>query len=215
MQSFHILDTETASIRGGVCEIAWLRVDSELNILDQFHSLVDPECPIEDGARAVHGITDEQIKGKPVLAEIAKLIDGPILLVAHRADFDLRMIKNCIPVKGSVCSLKIARRFIKHTTNHKLETLQRELSLPPQTSHSADGDVQTVRDLLLYVQDNHKVTFAELAKQALVPSLVHIMPFGKYQGRALTALPADYREYILTLDIDPDLRLSLERLKGS
>lgn len=214
--NYHILDTETSGLSkdAGVCEIAWLEVDKDLNIISEFCTLVNPEVPIEEGAMRIHGITEDDVLGKPTLAEVASCFNGPIQLVGHNCAFDMRMVKSAIQVESQICTLKLAREFIKNTTNHKLETLQKELNLPPQDSHSALGDVHTCRDLLLYLRENHGVTLEETAARLSIPKLLHTMPFGKHKGRVIANIAPDYRAWLLTQEIDADLRFTLERLKG-
>lgn len=212
--NYHILDTETASLKGGVCEIAWLEVDKDLNIVSEFCTLVNPEVPIEEGAMRIHGITEDDVRGKPTLAEVASCFNGPIQMVGHNSAFDKRMIKDAFQIETLICTLKLAREFIKHTTNHKLEVLQKELNLPVQDSHSALGDVHTCRDLLLYLREKHEVTLEAVAARLSIPKLLHTMPFGKHKGRVIANIAQDYRAWLLTQEIDADLRFTLERLKG-
>lgn len=213
---YHILDTETSGLgNAGVCEIAWLVIDEDFNINSEFCSLVNPEMPIQEGATAIHGIRDEDVVDKPTLAEIAaKHLKEPINLIGHNSKFDKRMIKEHVKFTEELCTLALARTYIKNTTNHKLETLQVELNLPVQKSHSALGDVHTCRDLLLYLRDNFNVSLVEELARAKIPKLVHKMPFGKHKGRGLLQIPADYRAWLLGQEIDKDLRFSLERIKG-
>lgn len=214
MTSLHILDTECASLQGGVCELAYLEVDEHLNILSEFVTRVNPERPIEPGAFATHGISDDDVKDMPTLRQVASHFDNPIVLVAHNANFDRRMIKDEIKVDLEVCTLKIARQQVTGTTNFKLETLQTELGLPTQKSHSALGDVHTVRDLLLHCMSKG-FNLTEHIAQLRIPKMVHKMPWGKHKGRVMTALSADYREWLLTLDdLSNDLRFTLNKLKG-
>jgi DNA polymerase III epsilon subunit-like protein len=214
MSDLYILDTETASLKGGVVELAFLRVNDSLEVLDEFVSHVDPECEIDPRAQEVHGITAEMVKGKPTLAEVAKLLPQTIDMIAHNAHFDKRMISPVIPVASMLCTLKLARAYIKGTTNFKLETLQAELALPKQTSHSALGDVHTVRDLLLYMVDKRLIDLPALLVKSKNVEVVHTMPFGKHQGKLLTNLPASYRDWLLEQELEPSLKFSLERLKG-
>jgi hypothetical protein len=37
------------------------------------------------------------------------------------------------------------------------------------------------------------------------------MRFGKYKGRALTSIPEDYLDWLLTIDLRPQLRRAVER----
>jgi DNA polymerase III epsilon subunit-like protein len=54
---YYVLDTESASLSSGVVELAWLRVDSQLNIVEEFVSRCHPQRKIDAGAYAVHGIS--------------------------------------------------------------------------------------------------------------------------------------------------------------
>lgn len=80
---FTILDTETASLHGGVVEIAWLRINDKLEVIDEFQSLVNPERPIDPGAFAIHGISEEDVAWSPTLAMIAEKITWPVYMIAH------------------------------------------------------------------------------------------------------------------------------------
>lgn len=212
---FHILDTETASLEGGVVEIAFLVVDEQLTVQSEFHSLVDPQRPIEPGAQAVHGISAEDVAGKPTMETIADMLgDNPIKMIGHNVSFDKRMIAPHIQVEEEMCTLALAREFIKGTTNHKLETLQKELGLPEQKSHSALGDVYTCLDLLQHLVNITNLDFKTLWARAQKPKMVQRMPFGKHKGQLIANLPRSYRDYMLTLDLNKDLRYTLETLKA-
>ena len=89
---YTILDTETASLQSGVVELALLHIDTELNVLGEFHTKVNPERPIEPGAFAVHGISDADVADAPTLAQISEL--GAVThAIAHNLAFDSRMLK--------------------------------------------------------------------------------------------------------------------------
>jgi exodeoxyribonuclease X len=209
---YTILDTETASLQGGVCQIAWLRLDEELNILDQFESLVNPEREIQSGAQAIHGISQGMVANSPTMAEISVLLPKEALVVGHNVSFDLRMVKDYWVPKASLCSLALSRQYVKGTMNHKLETLKTELGLSEQVSHSALGDVLTVLDLIKYILPLSGRTLGELFAVALQPKVIHKMPFGKHRGVPLLRVPKDYRDWLIQQDIDKDLKYSLEQL---
>ena len=212
----HIFDTETTGLtKPGVVEIAWLVIDFDLNIQDEYRTLVDPEKPIEEGAQAIHGISEEMVQGMPTMGMVATRVDGRIAkAVAHNLPFDKRVVKPWIEVDQGVCTLSLARKLIKGTTNHKLEVLQKELGLPERDSHSALGDVHTVRDLLLYMKDKFSLDLELEFARSLKPVVVHKMPFGKHKGKPLATLPPDYRAWLLGQELDQNLRFSLMQLKG-
>ncbi len=83
-----ILDTETTSLTGYPVEIAVIAPNGST----LFHSLVNPPVAVESGARAVHGISDEELANAPVLPylwpDLQAALAGRSLLLAYGADFD-------------------------------------------------------------------------------------------------------------------------------
>ena len=213
-----ILDTETAGLQGGVCELAFLRVDYDLNILEEFCVRVNPERPISPQATAIHGISDADVADCPTLAQvtagIARFVD-PVTYIGHNCSFDQRMTDPFIRPLLSMCTLALAREFITGTTNNKLATLQAELGLPVQKSHSALGDVHTTRDLLLHILPIAGVDFRTLLARANKPKLIAKLPYGKYKGITILRVPKDYRDWMLEQsDIPRDVRFTLEKFRN-
>jgi len=78
-----ILDTETTGlVNPKVCEIGWIEVDENLEVLSEFDSLINPEAPISCSAAGLHGIRDEDVTDSPTIEEI-EFPDGEICLIAH------------------------------------------------------------------------------------------------------------------------------------
>jgi exodeoxyribonuclease X len=214
MNNYLILDTETTGLNGSVCEIAWVTLDEDLNILDQHETLVNPERPIEPGARAIHGITDEMCAGKPTLAEVAKLLPENGYMTAHNCAFDARMLSGVYTPAATLCTLALSRQYVKGTTNHKLATLQKELNLPDRKSHSALGDILTVHDLLQHILPMTGRTLEGLFTLASKPRLLLKMPFGQHKGAPMTSVPKDYRDWLAKQpNLDQDMKYTLEKLK--
>jgi DNA polymerase III epsilon subunit-like protein len=85
-----VLDTETTGLYGYICEIAILGKDGEL-----LNTLVNPQAPVEAGARRIHRITDEELSSAPVFADIwpkvQALLDDRRIIIWN-ADFDIGVI---------------------------------------------------------------------------------------------------------------------------
>lgn len=83
-----VIDTETTNLDGVAIEVAVV----DLAGTTLFHSLINPECPVSPGARAVHGISDLKLAEAPTLPEVwprlVAALDGKKLLLAYNADFD-------------------------------------------------------------------------------------------------------------------------------
>jgi DNA polymerase-3 subunit epsilon len=94
-----LLDTETTGLDpmagDRVIEVAALELVNDLPTGRHFHALVHPQRNIPEETTRIHGITLDQLEGKPLFAEIADdllefLGDGK--LVAHNAPFDFAFL---------------------------------------------------------------------------------------------------------------------------
>lgn len=121
------VDTETTglSAAGGdrIIEIAAIEWIGRKPTGRTFHQMVSPERAINEGARAIHGISDADLVGKPLFREIAadfiEFVRGAEL-IAHNASFDVRFIDKELEIAGrserlsGLClitdSLSVARR---------------------------------------------------------------------------------------------------------
>ncbi len=94
-----VLDTETTGLSPAdghrIIEIGALELVHHIPTGETYHIYINPERPIDPGAAAVHGITDERVAGEPIFADI---IDdflsfiGSSPLVIHNAPFDMGFI---------------------------------------------------------------------------------------------------------------------------
>ena len=140
---FSILDTETTGLSakqgGRVCELALLKVKGGEK-LGMYQTLIDPRVPIEAGARAVHGIDDSMVAGKPrfvdLSGELADRLKGTVM-VCHNASFDRGFLEHEFGVAGRtfpeipvLCTLRIARRHFEFSRN-SLGVIAQELEIAP------------------------------------------------------------------------------------
>lgn len=94
-------DTETTGLywRGGdrICEIGAVLVDENFRPIDRFHSYVNPQVPMSEGAFRVHGLASEFLADYPTFAEIADdflAFTKDAELIAHNASFDVGFVNN-------------------------------------------------------------------------------------------------------------------------
>src|SRR5271170_1501393 len=94
---FICLDCESTGLltdKDRIIEIAAARFTYD-RVLEEFETLVDPECDIPEISQDIHKISKEMIEGKPTIAEILpqvlKMINGHIL-VGHGIGFDIALI---------------------------------------------------------------------------------------------------------------------------
>lgn len=118
-------------------------------IIGKFQTLLKPSKPLVPDNIRIHGITNEMVADAPLMKEqiiqFCDFIDGSILL-AHHAPFDLGFltidIENAnlrFPHNTHLCTSLLSRALIT-TTNHKLQTLIKELNLIGGDAHRAYDD---------------------------------------------------------------------------
>jgi DNA polymerase-3 subunit epsilon len=215
-------DVETSSLaNGGVCEIAWVEVDEDLQVLERVHSLIDPECRISAAASGIHGITNLDVADAPTLREFFEIIRGePIVgdsvLVGHNIAYDRPFFAPYMPeLRGTLCTLRLARKLLPMAENHRLQTLMFQFELRRNASHRADGDVDTCLSLLELLVQASGQTLPELMAEAAKPILVEKWPFGKHKDKPL-GFDMGYVDWALKnmKELDSDLKWSLEQVKA-
>ena len=102
-----VLDTETTGLdpRQGhrIIEIGALELVDRQLTGKQFHTYINPQREIDQGAMEVHGISGDFLRDKPLFTEISDdllaFVDGAELLI-HNAPFDIGFIDNELSLSG-------------------------------------------------------------------------------------------------------------------
>ncbi|QDV05642.1 DNA polymerase III PolC-type [Planctomycetes bacterium Poly30] len=180
-RSIVVVDTETATLSGAphLLEVGAIRVqDGE--VIDQFETLVAPAVEIDEEATAIHGITDEDIRRAPLAKDaLTRFTEwvGDDWLCAHNAGFDARVFgfehaRTGAPVPAApfLCTVKLARRHIPESPDHKLETLCQHLDLDEGVHHRALADAVWAWQVLEECAERAETTSAmELLAQCGTP----------------------------------------------
>jgi DNA polymerase III subunit epsilon len=93
-----ILDVETTGLNTSenrIVEVAAIELINGTPTGRAFQQYFNPEMDMPDAARAVHGLTDEFLKDKPIFQERAAAVlefIGDARIVAHNATFDVDFI---------------------------------------------------------------------------------------------------------------------------
>ena len=94
-----ILDTETTGLEPAsghrIIEIGCIELKDRRSTDHVLHHFINPEREIEQAAIEIHGITEEQLEGEPVFADIADRFiefvrDSEVII--HNAPFDVAFI---------------------------------------------------------------------------------------------------------------------------
>jgi DNA polymerase III epsilon subunit-like protein len=219
--AYVIGDTETTGLAKpiGVVEICLRRICPEnLDVIQQWESLIDPEMPISEGASNVHGITVDMIEDEPTMAEFVEMkLNGAlaghdIVFIAHNAPYDTPLVAPHITnITSTICTLFWSRQLVKDAPSNKLEALREHFGFPESIAHRAAGDVSTTHQLLRKLLEISGKTLPQLAADSLKAHTIHVMPFGKHKGQLIMTLPKDYIEYMLTCELETNLRDSLKK----
>lgn len=157
-----IFDTETTGLgaQDKPVQLAALLADPvSLEIAGKFQTLINPEMPIAEVAYAVHGISDDDVRGKPTLSQVYRdlqfdnMLRRATVAVAHNINFDLKMMgEHHFSHMQKLDTVVLAGRVYPEAKSRKLQHLVKFLGLPERQAHDAMGDVLSVLDFLKSVR---------------------------------------------------------------
>ncbi len=160
--TFTALDLETTGLKpvaDRIIEIGAVRFNAAGEILATFQTLVDPRIPVSAAARAINGISDAMLSGKPgietVLPEFVDFL-GDSVPVAHHAPFDVAFLSYEIHRLGfrsqtrpvlDTCSM--SRRLFRNLPSYRLSSLAEHFGIESDSFHRAAADAEVCRRLFL------------------------------------------------------------------
>ena len=148
---YTIVDIETTGngIKGNkITEISIFKYDG-YEIVDEFTSLVNPECEIPYFITGLTGIDNQMVRDAPTIDQIAdQIIDitKDSIFVAHSVNFDYNVIKNEFKnlglefVRKKLCTVRLSRKLIPGYNSYSLGKLCTSLGIPLTDRHRARGD---------------------------------------------------------------------------
>lgn len=168
---FVVFDLETTGAKAPPCriiEIGAYLVRSGV-VVDEFHSLVNPEEPVPPFIAALTGISSEMVRAAPIFAEVVpRFLDfmGHSVLVAHNAQFDMAFLNYEIGKvfedyriwNPSLCTVHLSRKLLPLVENHKLKTLAEHFSVELIDHHRAGPDAKATAEIFVnLLQDLRKM----------------------------------------------------------
>ncbi|MEM5671749.1 3'-5' exonuclease, partial [Bacillus cereus] len=151
-------------------------------LVDQFVSYVNPERPIPDRITSLTGITNYRVSDAPTIEEVLPLFLAFLhmnVIVAHNASFDMRFLKSNVNMLGLpepqnkvIDTVFLAKKYMKHAPNHKLETLKRMLGIR-LSSHNAFDDCITCAAVYQKCASIEEEAKRKLNKEALDETVVY------------------------------------------
>lgn len=157
-----VFDTETTGLTDGdrIVQIAGLRLARGRLTGERFETLVDPGRPVPPASTAIHGITDEMLRGAPdltsVLTAFQHFCEGSVL-IAHNAPFDMGFLRRAEAETGVrfdhrvLDTVLLSAMVWGQSADHTLDALARRLGIriAPEARHTAMGDAIATAEAFL------------------------------------------------------------------
>ncbi|MGJ8713784.1 MAG: exonuclease domain-containing protein [Maribacter stanieri] len=168
---YTIIDIETTGngVKGNrITEISIFKYDGH-EVIDEFTSLVNPQCPIPAFITGLTGIDNDMVRNAPLLEEIIPQINAitaDTIFVAHSVNFDYNVIKNEFKLLGhdfsrkKLCTVRLSRKLLPGYNSYSLGKLTAALGIPLTDRHRARGDAHATVLLfhkLLRTENSEKV----------------------------------------------------------
>jgi DNA polymerase III subunit epsilon len=193
---YAIVDIETT---GGdkITEISVLIFDGE-KVVEEFSSLVNPECTIPYYITSLTGIDDTMVQRAPKFYELAKKImeiTEDSIFVAHNVNFDYGIIQKEFKALGAnfqrkkLCTVRLSRKIIPGLDSYSLGKLCKSLSIPISNRHRAKGDADATVLLfkLLLERDRSNTIEAFLNPKSKEATLPPLLPKAVFEALPKTA----------------------------
>jgi DNA polymerase-3 subunit epsilon len=144
-----------------ITEIGLVRVANG-QLVEEWSSLVNPDCHIPASIQAFTGITNDMVAAAPRFAEVAAQVQekiGGAVFVAHNARFDyaflrseFRRLERRFSAKV-LCTVKLSRRLFPAERRHGLDAVMQRHGLTCSARHRALGDARVLWDLWRTLRD--------------------------------------------------------------
>jgi len=199
-----VIDFETTGVDAAtdrVIEIGMVGFDDG-KVTFREAMLMDPGMPIPEGARAVHGISDEEVAGAPSFAEalpdIVKLLQGRVP-VAYNAGFDRGfLLAELDRVAGLVTEGQLppafrqevvwldplvwARETLDKRQRKRLVDVAEHFGVSLEQAHRAAGDAEATGHVLMQLAPKMPKAYGELVRLQVRYAARQEAEFADYRG---------------------------------
>ncbi len=155
---YAVVDIETTGASNKITEVAIFVYDDEKKqVVEEFASLVNPECNIPPFITNLTGINNDMVASAPRFFEIAKNVHDITkdrVFVAHSVGFDYNVIRGEFKELGAdfrrkkACTVRLSRKIFPGLKSYSLGKLCASLEIPIYDRHRATGDAKATTVLL-------------------------------------------------------------------
>lgn len=161
--AYTVFDTETTGLEPSagdeIIQFGAVRiVNGRLLRHENIDQIVDPQRPLRPEGIPIHGITEEMVRGQPVIASVLPqfhaFCEGTVL-VAHNAAFDMRFLQLKEATLGIrfthpvLDTLLLSAVIHPNQESHKLEAIAERLGITIIGRHTALGDAIVAAEVFL------------------------------------------------------------------
>jgi DNA polymerase-3 subunit epsilon len=162
LQPYVVVDVETTGSRSNnsrMTEVGAVRVVGN-EIVDEFSTLINPECRIPRKITEFTHITDGMVADAPVFADIAdelRQFIGDAVFVAHNVNFDYGFIREEYRrldqrfFRPKLCTVSSSRKFFPGYASYSLKNLCNEFEIKLENHHRALCDAKAAAEILMAV----------------------------------------------------------------
>jgi len=205
-QPMAVVDFETTGLDPAVdrvLEVGVVFLDAGM-VSARHNYLVNPVIPVPDEARAIHGITDEELADAPrfeqIVDELRGLLRGRIP-VAYNAGFDRRFLDAELARLGPPAAdeppafrpgvdwidpLVWSRELHADEKSHKLGDVCTRMGIELVQAHRAAGDAEATGRVLLELSGTMPRTYGELVRLQRQASARHEAEMSVWRNRRMT-----------------------------
>ena len=161
--SYTVFDTETTGLNPSegdeIIAIGAVRiVNNRLLKHETYEQLIDPKRPIAAVSEAIHGLSNEMLRGQPIIDEVLPQFHeycADTVLVGHNAGFDLRFLQIKEDRTGIrftqpvLDTLLLSQVLHPNQQSHSLEAIAERLGVTVVARHTALGDALVTGEIFL------------------------------------------------------------------
>lgn len=181
---FAIVDIETtggSARSAGITEIAVI-VHDGTQVVDTFHTLINPQQYIPAYITGLTGIDEEMVANAPTFEDVAPELFGLLedkVFVAHNVNFDYGFIREAFSSIGvsfespKMCTVQLSRKAFPGLPSYSLGRICSHLNIPIHDRHRALGDAEATAILfgMIYEKDETLIQGSLRKKQSF-----HFLP---------------------------------------